>query len=494
MGAQLIKEVSTKTNDVAGDGTTSATVLAQAMIGEGLKNLAAGANPMVMKKGIQKATKAAVEAVKTASQPVSGSKDIARVGTISSGDEDNGSLIAEAMEKVSQNGVITIEESKTAETYSDVVEGMQFDRGYLSPYMATDMDKMEAVIDDALILITDKKITNIQEILPLLEQIVKAGRKLLIIAEDVEGEALATIILNKLRGTFTCVCVKAPGFGDRRKEMLQDIAILTGIAWDHMNVFPTFENYVEQFALFTQQITPNGKLIYYENDENLRQIASRVPASVQAIPYTSFPHYTEEGTTYLAGSLPTPIQVFGEHNLQNISAAYLACKELGIDETAFLKAIATYKGAAKRLQKIAEQNDTVVFLDFAHSPSKLQATIKAVREQYPRRKLIACMELHTFSSLNAAFLPQYRHTMDLADEAIVFFNPEVVKHKRLPEISSEDVRKGFDDTQLKVFTDNRQLLEELTQKNYENSVLLIMTSGNFSGIDIKELATQLIHK
>ena len=228
MGAQLIKEVSTKTNDVAGDGTTSATVLAQAMINEGLKNLAAGANPMVMRKGIQKATAAAVEAVKGISQPVSGSNDIARVGTISSGDEHIGNLIADAMEKVSQNGVITIEESKTAETYSDVVEGMQFDRGYLSPYMATDMDKMEAVIDDALILITDKKISNIQEILPLLAQIVKAGRKLLIIAEDVEGEALATIVLNKLRGTFTCVCVKAPGFGDRRKEMLQDIAILTG--------------------------------------------------------------------------------------------------------------------------------------------------------------------------------------------------------------------------------------------------------------------------
>ena len=228
MGAQLIKEVSTKTNDVAGDGTTSATVLAQAMINEGLKNLAAGANPMVMRKGIQKATVAAVEAVKGISQPVSGSNDIARVGTISSGDEHIGNLIADAMEKVSQNGVITIEESKTAETYSDVVEGMQFDRGYLSPYMATDMDKMEAVIDDALILITDKKISNLQEILPLLEQIVKAGRKLLIIAEDVEGEALATIVLNKLRGTFTCVCVKAPGFGDRRKEMLQDIAILTG--------------------------------------------------------------------------------------------------------------------------------------------------------------------------------------------------------------------------------------------------------------------------
>ncbi len=228
MGAQLIKEVSTKTNDVAGDGTTSATVLAQAMINEGLKNLAAGANPMTMKRGITKATEAAVAAIRADSQPVSGSGDIARVGAISSGDEVIGTLIAEAMEKVSQNGVITIEESKTADTYSEVVEGMQFDRGYLSPYMATDTEKMEAVLDDALILITDKKVTNIQEILPLLEQIVKAGRKLLIIAEDVEGEALATIILNKLRGTFTCVCVKAPGFGDRRKEMLQDIAILTG--------------------------------------------------------------------------------------------------------------------------------------------------------------------------------------------------------------------------------------------------------------------------
>ena len=228
MGAQLIKEVSTKTNDVAGDGTTSATVLAQAMIGEGLKNLAAGANPMTMKKGITLATEAAVAAIKEVSKPVSGSNDIARVGTISSGDEKIGAIIADAMEKVSRNGVITIEESKTAETYSEVVEGMQFDRGYLSPYMVTDTDKMEAVIDDALILITDKKISNIQDILPLLEQIVKAGRKLLIVAEDVEGEALSTIILNKLRGTFTCICVKAPGFGDRRKEMLEDIAVLTG--------------------------------------------------------------------------------------------------------------------------------------------------------------------------------------------------------------------------------------------------------------------------
>ena len=228
MGAQLIREVSTKTNDVAGDGTTSATVLAQAMIREGLKNLAAGANPMVMRRGIQKAADAAVDAIRTNSQPVSGTSDIARVGAISSSDEHIGQLIAEAMEKVSQNGVITVEESKTAETYSEVVEGMQFDKGYVTPYMVTDNDKMEAVIDDALILITDKKISNIQEILPVLEAVLNAGKKLVIIADDIEGEALATIILNKLRGTFTCVCVKAPGFGDRRKEMLQDIAILTG--------------------------------------------------------------------------------------------------------------------------------------------------------------------------------------------------------------------------------------------------------------------------
>ena len=228
MGAQLIKEVSTKTNDVAGDGTTTATLLAQAMIREGLKNLAAGANPIVMKKGMAKAVAAAVASVKSQSQAISGSKDIARVATVSSGDEAIGNLIAEAMQKVTADGVITIEESKTAETYSEVVEGMMFDRGYITPYMVTDTEKMEAVIDDAYILITDKKISNIQEILPVLESVVKAGKKLVIIAEDVEGEALATIILNKLRGTFTCVCVKAPGFGDRRKEMLQDIAILTG--------------------------------------------------------------------------------------------------------------------------------------------------------------------------------------------------------------------------------------------------------------------------
>ncbi len=228
MGAQLVKEVATKTNDVAGDGTTTATLLAQALVREGMKNVAAGANPMVVKKGMKMAVDKAVEAIKANAKPVKSSDDIARIATISAADEFVGKLIAEAMEKVTADGVITIEESKTSETYSDVVEGMQFDRGYISPYMVTDTDKMEAVIDDAYILITDKKISSIQEILPLLEKIVQAGQKLVIIAEDVEGEALSTILVNKLRGTFTCVCVKAPGFGDRRKEMLQDIAILTG--------------------------------------------------------------------------------------------------------------------------------------------------------------------------------------------------------------------------------------------------------------------------
>ena len=228
MGAQLVREVSTKTNDAAGDGTTTATLLAQALITEGMKNVTAGANPIVIRKGIQKAVDTAVSALTANSKKVNGTADIARVGTISAGDEVIGNLIADAMEKVTSDGVITVEESKSAETYCEVVEGMQFDRGYLSPYMATDTDKMEAVIDDAFILITEKKISNIQEILPLLEQIVQAGKKLLIIAEDVEGEALTTLVLNKLRGTFVCVAVKAPGFGDRRKEMLRDIAILTG--------------------------------------------------------------------------------------------------------------------------------------------------------------------------------------------------------------------------------------------------------------------------
>ena len=228
MGAQLVKEVATKTNDLAGDGTTTATVLAQAIIREGMKNVAAGANPMIMRKGIAKGVETAINAIKENSEKIKGSADIARVAAISSGDETIGELIAEAMEKVSADGVITVEESKTAETYSEIVEGMQFDRGYITPYMVTDTEKMEAILDDAVILITDKKISNIQDLLPLLEQIVKTGKKLLIIAEDLEGEALSTLLLNKLRGTFTCVAVKAPGFGDRRKEMLKDIAVLTG--------------------------------------------------------------------------------------------------------------------------------------------------------------------------------------------------------------------------------------------------------------------------
>ena len=228
MGAQLIKEVATKTNDVAGDGTTTATLLAQALVREGMKNVVAGANPMVVKRGIQNAVNASVTALQANSKPVTTTEDIARVATISSADEEMGRIIAEAMEKVTADGVITVEESKVAFTESEVVEGMQFDRGYISPYMVTDTDKMEAVIDDALLLITDKKISSIQDILPLLEQVIQSGRKLVIVAEDVEGEALSTILLNKLRGVFTCVCVKAPGFGDRRKEMLQDIAVLTG--------------------------------------------------------------------------------------------------------------------------------------------------------------------------------------------------------------------------------------------------------------------------
>ncbi len=228
MGAALVREVASKTNDAAGDGTTTATLLAQAFVREGMKNVAAGANPMVIKKGISKAVEVAVESLVASSKPVSGSADIARVGTVSAADENVGKLIADAMEKVTADGVITVEESKTAETYCEVVEGMQFDRGYITPYMVTDTDKMEAVIDDATILITDKKISNIQELLPVLEQVVQSGRKLVIIAEDIEGEALSTLIVNKLRGTFTCVAVKAPGFGDRRKDMLKDIAVLTG--------------------------------------------------------------------------------------------------------------------------------------------------------------------------------------------------------------------------------------------------------------------------
>ncbi|MBQ5889824.1 MAG: chaperonin GroEL [Clostridia bacterium] len=277
MGAQLVKEVATKTNDIAGDGTTTATVLAQALINEGMKNVTSGANPMVIRKGMKKAVDAAIEAVKLNSQKVNGSSDIARVATVSSGDEFIGNLIAEAMEKVSADGVITVEESKTANTYSEVVEGMQFDRGYITPYMATDTDKMEAVLDDPFILITDKKISNIQDLLPLLEQIVQTGKKLLIVAEDIEGEALTTIILNKLRGTFTCVAVKAPGFGDRRKEMLRDIAILTGgeVITDELGLELKDTQLIQLGTAHQVKITKENTIIV-DGAGNKEMIAARV--------------------------------------------------------------------------------------------------------------------------------------------------------------------------------------------------------------------------
>ena len=288
MGAQLVKEVATKTNDAAGDGTTTATLLAQTIVREGMKNIAAGANPMVIKKGIAKAVDAAVKAIVENSKAVTGSEDIARVGTVSSADENVGKLIAEAMEKVTSDGVITIEESKTAETYSEVVEGMQFDRGYISPYMVTDTDKMEAVYDDAFILITDKKISSIQEILPLLEQIVKMGKKLVIIAEDVEGEALTTIILNNLRGTFKVAAVKAPGFGDRRKEMLKDIAVLTGgeVISSELGLELT-ETTIEQLGQAKQVVIQKENTIIVDGAGDKKAIKSRVAQIRNAIETTT---------------------------------------------------------------------------------------------------------------------------------------------------------------------------------------------------------------
>lgn len=288
MGAQLVREVATKTNDVAGDGTTTATLLAQSIVREGLKNVSAGANPMVMRKGMQKAVDAAIEAIKENSQVVNGSADIARVGTVSSGDEEIGKLIAEAMEKVTATGVITIEESKTAETGLEVVEGMQFDRGYISPYMVTDTDKMEAVVDDPYILITDKKISSIQDILPILEQIVKGGQKLFIIAEDVEGDALSTLLVNRLRGSFNCVCVKAPGFGDRRKEMLRDIAILTGgtyIASElNMNLQ---ETQISDLGRARQIKVNKDNTVIVDGAGNAEEIKSRVQEIKAAIKVTT---------------------------------------------------------------------------------------------------------------------------------------------------------------------------------------------------------------
>ena len=273
-----------------------------------------------------------------------------------------------------------------------------------------------------------------------------------------------------------------------------DIAVLTGIAWDHMNVFPTMENYTEQFALFLEKISDGGSLIFFENDEEIRRILHRLPAKVRATGYGDFPHVsTPEGIRLLAGTKEVPLRIFGRHNMQNLSAAWLVCREVGISEDDFLEAISDYEGASKRLQKIAEGLDAVAFLDFAHSPSKLKATVSAVKERFPDRKIIAVMELHTFSSLNADFLPQYKNCMQDAGEAIVYFNPEVVIHKKLPPISPEDVKKGFNDPTLKVFTDNRTLREHLKSIDFTHSALLIMTSGNFSGIDIKKLAQELLN-
>ena len=301
MGAQLIKEVSTKTNDIAGDGTTTATILAQAMINEGLKNVAAGANPMVMRRGIKKAADAAVEALQVNSKRVNGSKDIARVGTVSSDDPFVGSLIADAMERVSQNGVITIEESKTAETYSEIVEGMQFDRGYLTPYMVTNTEKMEALLEDPYILITDKKISSLQEILPVLEETMRAGKRLLIIAEGVDGDALTGLIVNKLRGTFTCVCVKAPGFGDRRKEMLEDIAILTGGQVVSAELGMQLDNFdVANFGTARQVKITKDNTIIIDGAGAPQAIKDRVEAINRQIQDTSSEYDKEKYTERIA--------------------------------------------------------------------------------------------------------------------------------------------------------------------------------------------------
>ncbi|MGL5683860.1 MAG: UDP-N-acetylmuramate--L-alanine ligase [Marinifilaceae bacterium] len=272
-----------------------------------------------------------------------------------------------------------------------------------------------------------------------------------------------------------------------------DIAIITGIAWDHMNVFPTFENYVSQFRIFTERITSNGTLIYFEKDDELQQLSTTLREDIHSIPYNTLPYVIENGTTYIIlDNVKYALNIFGLHNIQNLTAAYYACKQVGISDSEFGNAISSYSGAAKRLQTIAVNGDSKAFLDFAHSPSKLQATLNAVRQQYPHHHLVACMELHTFSSLNAAFLPQYANSMSSADIACVYYNPEVIKHKQLPDISIADVRNGFAQQDLNVFTDNKLMEEFLYTNKQEKQILLIMTSGNFHGINIPMLANELI--
>jgi chaperonin GroEL len=375
MGAQLVKEVAIKTNDVAGDGTTTASLLAQAMVREGMKNITAGANPMVVKKGIKKAVDVAVDTVISNSKKVNGSEDIARVATVSSADENVGKLIADAMEKVTADGVITIEEGKTAETYCDVVEGMQFDRGYLSPYMVTDTDKMEAVYDDAFILITDKKISSIQDVLPLLEQIVKTGRKLVIIAEDVDGDALTTITLNNLRGTFKCVCVKAPGFGDRRKEMLQDIAILTGgtVISEELG-YDIKETTLEQLGHAKQVVVQKENTIIVDGDGSSEDIKARI-SNIKAQLETSTSEFDKEklqeriaklsgGVAVIRVGAATEIEMKEQKlRIEDALAATKAAVEEGIvagGGTALINAIPNVKKLVDKLEGDEKTGATIV--------------------------------------------------------------------------------------------------------------------------------------
>ena len=389
MGAQLVKEVSTKTNDVAGDGTTTATLLAQALVREGIKNVSAGANPMIIKKGMKKAVETAVNAVKANSKEVSGSEDISRVGTVSAGDEYIGSLIADAMEKVNVNGVITVEESKTADTTCDVVEGMQFDRGYISPYMVTDTDKMEAVIDDPFILITDKKISNIQEILPLLETIIKTGQKLVIIAEDVEGEALATLLLNKLRGTFSCVCVKAPGFGDRRKEMLQDIAVLTGgqvISSDL--ALDLKDTQIEQLGRAKQvKITKDTTIIVdgYGEDSEIKGRVSQIKAQLEETSSQYDREKLQERLAKLAGGVAVirvgaATEVEMKEKKLRIEDA-LAATKAAVEEGIVAGGGVALVNASKEVEKLLESEESADYL------TGVKIVLKALEE--PVRQIAA---------------------------------------------------------------------------------------------------------
>jgi chaperonin GroEL len=427
MGAQLIKEVSTKTNDTAGDGTTTATLLAQAMITEGLKNVAAGANPMSMRRGIKKAADAAVDALKANSQRVNGTQDIARVGTVSSDDPFIGNLIAEAMEKVSQNGVITIEESKTAETYSEVVEGMQFDRGYLTPYMVTNTEKMEALLENPYILITDKKVSNLQEILPVLEETMKAGKKLLVIAEDVEGDALTGIIVNKLRGTFTCVCVKAPGFGDRRKEMLEDIAILTGGQVVSSELGMQLDNFdIANFGTARQVKVTKENTIIIDGAGEPKAIKDRVEAINRQIQDTTSEYDKEKYTeriAKLAGGVAV-VKVGAETEtemkekklrIEDALNATRAAVEEGIvagGGTAYVKAAAA---AEKRIDALEGDEKTGA----AIVVKALQAPIRQIAENAGVEGAVVLKEVQKSGNVNYGYDVSTEEFVDMIEAGIV---------------------------------------------------------------------------